>query len=459
MATASIYSQYLRPAKSMGEYAQEYDAAEGNALALAAKRMQMQQSQRAMADEDAIRGLARQHGGDENALIRALRTGGYFDKAGAIEKSIGERLKAKSDLDTADATRRKTEAETESKRLADAKTRLDLAGQVFGFVRDNPSLENGARAADYLAQNGIWTREQAQAAIQQLQQNPTPEAIRSLAALSFQSALDAKEQLPKYFQQSRGGTTAVVGVNPVTGEAKDLQTATLTQTPDSVASNARMVEEGRLNRGVTMRGQNMADARARESTAATLTKPFEVTGPDGTPMLVQQDKQGNIRPVQGYGPKLGSEKPLNDTQSKALLFGSRMREADKVLESLAKAGTTTSIPGARAGYGIGATLNALSSSQQQQLNQAKRDFVNAVLRRESGAVISDSEFANAEQQYFPQINEGREVIAQKARNRRLAIDGILAEVPSNRRDSLKPQEALPSADDVRKQADAILKGG
>jgi len=132
-------------------------------------------------------------------------------------------------------------------------------------------------------------------------------------------------------------------------------------------------------------------------------------------------------------PKDGSEKPMTDAQSKAALFGSRMEASNNVIEKLEGNGTTTSIPGARTGFGIGAVLNTVSSSEQQQLNQAKRDFVNAVLRRESGAVISDAEFANAEQQYFPQIGDSKEVIAQKAANRRLAIRGVQAEVPKAQR--------------------------
>jgi hypothetical protein len=58
--------------------------------------------------------------------------------------------------------------------------------------------------------------------------------------------------------------------------------------------------------------------------------------------------------------------------------------------------------------------------------------VNAVLRRESGAVISPEEFANAERQYFPQIGDSRPVIEQKARNRRAAIEGMRADVPKSR---------------------------
>lgn len=132
-------------------------------------------------------------------------------------------------------------------------------------------------------------------------------------------------------------------------------------------------------------------------------------------------------------------KPLNDTQSKALLFGTRMREADLILSKLAAEGTTTSIPGSRGA--MGGAINAMSSANKQMLDQAKRDFVNAVLRRESGAVIADTEFANAEKQYFAQIGDDPKTIQQKANNRKLALDGILLEVPEKQRNSLQPRSA------------------
>ncbi|MGB0855392.1 MAG: hypothetical protein ACPGSI_18995, partial [Pikeienuella sp.] len=47
-----------------------------------------------------------------------------------------------------------------------------------------------------------------------------------------------------------------------------------------------------------------------------------------------------------------------------------------------------------------------------------------ILRRESGAVISDEEFENANVQYFPVPGDSPEVIAQKRRNRENAIEGL-----------------------------------
>ena len=195
----------------------------------------------------------------------------------------------------------------------------------------------------------------------------------------------------------------------------------INQSPDSIASTA-----------VSIRGQNMADARAREANAANLSKPFEVTGPDGTPVLVQQDKAGNITPVQGYSAK-SATKPLTDAQAKAALFGARMSAANAILDEVAQSGTEISVPGSRSGFGVGAVISALSPESNQRLDQAKRDFINAVLRRESGAVISAPEFDNAEKQYFPQVGDSKAVIEQKRENRRLAERGILAEIPKNQR--------------------------
>jgi len=158
----------------------------------------------------------------------------------------------------------------------------------------------------------------------------------------------------------------------------------------------------------------------------------------------------------------GKNNGLNDVQSKALLFGSRMQAAEKVLGDMALQGTVRPsvmknvverIP--LVGGAAGAAANNLSSPQQQKVEQAQRDFINAVLRRESGAAIAESEFENARKQYFPAVGDSDAVIAQKSQNRQLATKGILAEVPPKQRNSLDPGAADASGlpDDIA----AILK--
>jgi hypothetical protein len=164
-----------------------------------------------------------------------------------------------------------------------------------------------------------------------------------------------------------------------------------------------------------MRGQDMTDARTRELNAAKIEE--------------NRLKRESI-----------PEKALTEGQSKALLFGSRMREADKVLNTLAAEGTNTSTPGSRAPL-IGGVITAMSSGNKQMLDQAKRDFMSAALRRESGAAISEGEYSNADKQYFSQIGDSKAVMEQKAKNRQLAINGVLHEVPEKHRNSLQPAAA------------------
>ena len=229
---------------------------------------------------------------------------------------------------------------------------------------------------------------------------------------------------PLHFANTGGSTVAF---DPFTG--KPANTIRNTQSPDSVASGA-----------VQMREQNMTDARAREQLEAGRN---QVVQSDEGPVLVNtRSGAGKVITGPDGGRLAGVQKPMTDAQSKALLFGSRMQESNRILGSLAAEGTQTSIPGSRAPF-VGGMVNAMSSDNRQMLDQAKRDFLSATLRRESGAVISDGEMANGDKQYFPQIGDSDKVIAQKARNRDLATRGILAEVPEKQRYSISSAKDLP----------------
>ena len=54
----------------------------------------------------------------------------------------------------------------------------------------------------------------------------------------------------------------------------------------------------------------------------------------------------------------------------------------------------------------------------------QRNFINAVLRQESGAVINPSEFVNAKKQYFPQPGDDAATLQQKSDNRKRVISSF-----------------------------------
>jgi hypothetical protein len=130
-----------------------------------------------------------------------------------------------------------------------------------------------------------------------------------------------------------------------------------------------------------------------------------------------------------------NEKQTQD-QANAALFSSRMAASEKIISdpNIYQYGMGAKGAMNRANDAIPLIGHAFTDPQYQQFDQAQRDFINAALRRESGAAISAGEFDNARKQYFPQIGDSPEVLAQKQANRALAIRGIYeASAPQYRR--------------------------
>lgn len=116
-------------------------------------------------------------------------------------------------------------------------------------------------------------------------------------------------------------------------------------------------------------------------------------------------------------------KAMTEGQANAALYADRMRAANQVISSPESVAAQTNL-GERAKAAVPIAGNYIVSDAYQKADQAQRDFINATLRRESGAVISDQEFDNARKQYFPQPGDKPEVLKQKAENRRIALEGI-----------------------------------
>ena len=248
--------------------------------------------------------------------------------------------------------------------------------------------------------------------------------------------------MPKPYErkfQDLGGTIA--GIDPYTGQPVGDAMAK-SMTPDGVASNA--VARGNL--GVAQ--ANLGLTRARDA----------FTQRESGGLVYNNDAGGyipkNIRP--GDTPTVtqlpggAAIKPPNDSQGKAVLFGARMKQADQQLNALEAGGTLRgSIIKQNAegvpliGGALGTVANFGASGKQQEYEQAKRNFINATLRRESGAVIAESEFANAERQYFPQPGDTPGVLNQKRMNRQLATSAILYEAGphAGQADRLIPQNS------------------
>jgi hypothetical protein len=191
--------------------------------------------------------------------------------------------------------------------------------------------------------------------------------------------------------------------------------------PEAKASNAL----GWANHGLTKRGQDLTDARARESNTA---------GKVPAGYRLSADGQGlEFIPGGPADPNAAKKAAPTEFQGKAAMFGNRAAEADKIITGLDGKYSPSAVNAKKAlgsVWGVGGALesvgNAALPENAQKAEQAERDFVNAVLRLESGAAIGKDEFDNARKQYFPQPFDSAAVKKQKAENRQRAIEGLMS---------------------------------
>lgn len=124
-------------------------------------------------------------------------------------------------------------------------------------------------------------------------------------------------------------------------------------------------------------------------------------------------------------------KPLTEMQAKDLTYAQRGDQSGSYIDNLTK--DITKMNGASYGANVALSKSVFTNSNAdakvKQYEQAKENFVTAVLRRESGASIADSEGQKAVRTYIPQPGDDTQTILQKAEARKTAIASIKANVP------------------------------
>jgi hypothetical protein len=253
---ASIYGQIrqpeaFNPLAEMAQFQQVQAAQNQNKLAA----LGFQDRERAINDANAQREAVRGFGQDTAANYQSLLKTGNLTAAQDYQKKIQDQQKTASEISAKDF-------ETASKRL-------DVAGQAFGFVRANPTLENAVSTIGYLERNGILSPEQAKQYRQTVE--ASPQAIGQLAEQAFRSTLDAKDQLGQIKVTNLGGTSQTTSVDPVTSRVTVLADTPITQSADnkasvgaSMANAAAIREAAKEQAGATRAAANTQRDQATE---------------------------------------------------------------------------------------------------------------------------------------------------------------------------------------------------
>ena len=123
-----------------------------------------------------------------------------------------------------------------------------------------------------------------------------------------------------------------------------------------------------------------------------------------------------------YNAASQTPKEPNQAQYTTAGYASRVEQAEPILSKLE---SDVSKMGQMSFSAQSASPTAkFQSGTFQSYDQAARNFINAVLRRESGAAISPSEFDSARRQYLPMPGDTPETLAQKQANRRLVFANL-----------------------------------
>jgi hypothetical protein len=144
------------------------------------------------------------------------------------------------------------------------------------------------------------------------------------------------------------------------------------------------------------------------------------------------------KPEVKIGPQIipGTEKmksPFTEGQTKDAGFAYRMEQALRRIEELEDSGfdpanfkdVLVDYLGGDTGEGVRGWLERLAlNPKYKQYERAKYDFSTAQLRKETGAVINDSEIVWIDNTYFPRILDDEVTLGDKKEARRAATGGM-----------------------------------
>jgi hypothetical protein len=402
-----------------------------------------------------------------NKLTGLLAKGGGGAQIPGIEKTRRE-------IEAAALAAKKTEGEIEKNQFQLTKDKLKHGWTSLG---DAPTPQDAIKKLNEGVTKGYFDFATASAETQRLQ-NMTPEQYKQYRVEKVLGLLDAKDKLsfmlPKTTRQDIGGQIVNIQDNPMMpGYGMPIAGGSIAKTP----TFGEMASQGQLNLarqkfaweqanpGFELKeaedgsivGVNKRTLQAFPVSiggAAPAVAPMAAPAASGMPgarvpaipgMTSVLDQQAPATAPMAGTPLRGKGTALTESQGNATAYGMRMREANAILEPLENAGKTNTglIKGAVSGaVGLvpfigdkledvsGSIFNALPrvlgglSPEQQQVAQARINFITAILRKESGAAIGASEFATAEKNYFPKPGDDAATIAQKQAARKTAIKAM-----------------------------------
>jgi hypothetical protein len=313
----------------------------------------------------------------------------------------------------------------QQQRLGDQKKYQDTLAQLSapGKPAGAPQFdENGASIPQASTQAGPLAGSQF-AQMLPLLQNMDPEKGMGMLFNAMQGEQQAQREDQRYQQgrtdQSRRPATAeekkLYGLDPLTpAEIDGRGNITPISDPRAITPyQQETLRDADLNRGITLRGQNLTDARARET-----------AGRGSAPSGYRPRADGSLEFIPG-GPAdpavagRGTGKPTEDQAKNSQLYtraNAQLPVALKNFGELAKGKNQffAGVGEARLPFtDIGVPKGWVTGSEYQQAEGAIKDIAASYLYSVSGATATPGEIAGTVERIMPKMGESADAVAEK----------------------------------------------
>jgi hypothetical protein len=309
---------------------------------------------------------------------------------------------------------------------------VDINGQITSLQAEAARQSNVSedRLAPTFAINGEQAQIERARSVKALGLSAIASTIQGNIALAQQQANKAVELQFSAVQADINYLTQALSLNKDTLSREDQKRATQLQV--ALQDRQRQLDQAKQDK-TTILGW-AAEAAKNGANSVLINQAMVATDPNQALQLLgqylsdpvaKQQALANLALTRANINKTNAEaavaanpasKPATQFQQTTANYASRIVQANQIIESVGGKFANAS----PLAYSVGSTVPSfLQTSDRQAYEQAKKNFVNAVLRQESGATIPDNEFKNAESQYFPLPGDTPSTVAQKAANRSL----------------------------------------
>ena len=333
---------------------------------------------------------------DYNRVTQALAQSGAGRQIPGVVKQAGEQRRADAELT-------KIEAETRERNLK-------LIGGALGALGPNPTRQGVMGAMGMLKSAGV----DVNPLMAEIPQDDAqlPDALRRIALTTEHGLAIMKAVAPQLDWRNNGQVETPYQSNPLAaGFGAPVQGVAPIQrmaTPGEVMTDERTRSEGAANRNVTLRGQNLSDARAREQLAAG-GRQF-----DSERGVIVNTREGTASPVMVGGAPLGAK--MSESAKKEVQgIDAQLNTVAAAIEAAKAApdafGVTRGLA-TMAGTLPETAANAMSSDKNIQARSFVFNIVSKVINERAGAAQSAQELSRL-RSFLPAETDNAKVIESK----------------------------------------------